>query len=1393
MSLCYQYKTHRLFRLKYSLFIQQFLAMLLLFMSGNILAGIVSLNLTDYHSNQAITGTQVVAYRIDENGKRHWYQQQVTNPEGKADFALADIEWGKTYQFGVKSNNNDFRSYSDLLTRIDSYDFIINNVQLTLKNGSDATYPLLKNYWAEILKVKPDGKYAYFDRVVTDNAGQLKVTLQDLNKGQTYVIKAPSPIFPYQYKISPVISEPVQTEFIVGNPALNVSLVDGIHGHPLIGGKVVVYEIKPENKWHWITQGETDDDGNIVFDIDGLDDPERYFLLKSNPFSNSWLYSKQIKAYGHFTFHAGTTSVTVYNGSTRDPNDVLAEQDVGFYKVLPDGKHKWIAGLKTDVHGHGRVNLHGLEDGFDYFASSRSRVGQKPYYRFDLRKEGHYDLVVGHHPVTVSLSNAYDARVLPDRDVTVYKLNEEGKRAYFVNRKTNEAGMITLDLPGLGKDTEYQFGIKAYNNYRVYSKIINAVDDYRFELGKLQIPVTNGSVNPNVSLPNYKVWIVKQDDAGQFKWHSSSQTDDNGLLQLDLPDIGQGATYAIRARSTVDNSEVQSPLISSNGVHPFVIGNPPVAVTLKDATSGNVYTNTKVTAYRILDNGEWQWYRNATTDDNGQVLMDLKEITQGAHYRFKAKVYSHTYSYSQLIQTSGNHEFLIGQVPIALSDKESGHPIQNVKVTGYEILPDGSLKWKSQGTTDSAGYITFDFLGLGEDGKRFVLKAYKPYGSNRSYFGPIVTGAGQVDFILDPDLSGQLDLVTPTIDITTPGGNVANSLGFTLSGVATDNEKILRVDVSLNDPVAGQRQLQANYNESDQSWSVAIQGDWVTQDEQIQFTADAIDYAHNKAQEIRGYLVIKDGTPPSLMITSHQDNDDVFQTGFTVLGTVADEIGIQSITASLVDPILGETIQDRPLNVSSLNGQWAFVVTNGFVSLDHSINIQLEALDYGGNLTTRTLALQTVEPNTSALHIASRISFGMTPEVLDLVKNGHDYLAEQLDPGAIDDSVFESQWEGFIPSDLNQMRQYLLSRMLFSKRQLQEVMAWFWENHFSTNYNTHDNVLYEFQENTAFRTHALGQFRDLLSASAKSPAMIYYLNNAQNRKGAPNENYAREIMELHTLGVDGGYTSTDVAELSKIFTGWQEQDGAFFFNESQHDFSDKTFLGNAIPGNGLQEGETVLNILAIHPSTARYLCGKLIVFFATDTPPLDLSQQCEAEFIASNGNMKSVIQVILGSGVFSQGRARDQVKTPLEFTIASARGFNASVDVSRLQSHLSGMGYHLFTFPVPTGYSEFAEDWVNADALFRRWRFINRAAWHNDALQMDMVQIFSRLGRTSADAIVSMISEIAFMGELTEVQYQLGLDILNSGDVFDIQAPDAPDKLKRVWATLLSLPAFQYQ
>jgi uncharacterized protein (DUF1800 family) len=313
---------------------------------------------------------------------------------------------------------------------------------------------------------------------------------------------------------------------------------------------------------------------------------------------------------------------------------------------------------------------------------------------------------------------------------------------------------------------------------------------------------------------------------------------------------------------------------------------------------------------------------------------------------------------------------------------------------------------------------------------------------------------------------------------------------------------------------------------------------------------------------------------------------------------------------------------------------------------------------------------------------------------------------------------------------INELQQAKLLRALYSERQLQEVMTDFWFNHFNIYLNKDaDQYLVTAYERDVIRAHALGKFKDLLVATAQSPALLFYLDNwlsmgpkspaavAANKGKAGqavpglNENYGRELMELHTLSVNGGYTQHDVTELARVLTGWTiqpiEQGAAFQFDAKKHEPGDKVVLGQTIPENGVNEGMQVLDILAHHPNTAKFISKKLAMRFVADDPPPALVDRLAQKFLSTDGDIREVLRTLFKSPEFWSAKAyRAKVKTPFEFVASSLRATGTDLNnPGPMLGILNKMGMPLYQMVPPTGYSMTASTWMNSEALVDRMNY----------------------------------------------------------------------------------------
>ena len=499
-----------------------------------------------------------------------------------------------------------------------------------------------------------------------------------------------------------------------------------------------------------------------------------------------------------------------------------------------------------------------------------------------------------------------------------------------------------------------------------------------------------------------------------------------------------------------------------------------------------------------------------------------------------------------------------------------------------------------------------------------------------------------------------------------------------------------------------------------------------------------------------------------------------------------------------------------------------------------------------------------------ALHVLNRLAFGPRPGDVDRVlKSGIDvWIDEQLHPDRIPDRAVEARLQqlpslrmsnaelmnklyrpivearrekkedGAAPQlrMLNQESREVVQdvvaeriiRAAESDRQLNEVMVDFWVNHFNVFAGKGlDRFFLVSYERDTIRPRIWGRFEDLLLATAKSPAMLFYLDNArsvaapENRsrraqqmierrrpdmanRGGLNENYARELMELHTLGVDGGYTQQDVTELARVLTGWtiDQKSGSFIFRPALHDAGAKTVLGVRFPGGGgIEEGEKMIRFLAHQPATAKHIAFKLSQRLVADDPPPALVDRVAKKFLDTDGDLRETVKAVITSPEFRDAKSyRAKVKSPFEYVISAIRATNATInDPLPIARALQQAGEPLYGCQPPTGYSDKAEAWVNTGALMMRLNFaLGLAANKMPGVQTDVVSLIPPQTAADAERSVDALAVALTGGDLTdETRKTVKSRILDRKSPAD--DPWDNTQLPMVAGLILGSPEFQRQ
>ncbi|MCB0030887.1 MAG: DUF1800 domain-containing protein [Anaerolineales bacterium] len=402
--------------------------------------------------------------------------------------------------------------------------------------------------------------------------------------------------------------------------------------------------------------------------------------------------------------------------------------------------------------------------------------------------------------------------------------------------------------------------------------------------------------------------------------------------------------------------------------------------------------------------------------------------------------------------------------------------------------------------------------------------------------------------------------------------------------------------------------------------------------------------------------------------------------------------------------------------------------------------------------------------------LLNRAGYGPRPGDISAARNLGlaAYLEQQLAWEAIDDSAADLYVRGLTLYNMEigelveqeardaaiELASVTYGRALMSKRQLYEAMVEFWSDHFNIYVRKNQVMLFLkiVDDRDVIRPHALGKFRDLLWASAQSPAMMAYLDNVQNNKGEPNENYARELMELHTLGVDGGYDQQDVQELARALTGLHvgrrgRRQGQLVFNENQHDTGAKVILGETLPaGQTVQQDlNQLLELLVTHPSTARFIATKLVRRFVADKPPASLIDRVATTYQETDGDIKSMLRVIFLSEEFAT--APPKLKRPYTFMMSALRALHVDFSPGRRASRgltdwLNQMGQPRHLWPPPDGYPDVSAAW--ASNLLPRWNFSLALARNSlPGINVPLEAIVSAAGVSTSPEIIGLFGQIA--------------------------------------------------
>ena len=538
-------------------------------------------------------------------------------------------------------------------------------------------------------------------------------------------------------------------------------------------------------------------------------------------------------------------------------------------------------------------------------------------------------------------------------------------------------------------------------------------------------------------------------------------------------------------------------------------------------------------------------------------------------------------------------------------------------------------------------------------------------------------------------------------------------------------------------------------------------------------------------------------------------------TGQTLFGRVMDQI-----TYDIVNVVIMPSGRETTVDVGTTTGQFAVrLFPEDLVSGEATVIVTATS-SFDEDVVTEPVSYDftAATPHGGLMQALLRMTNGPSADLYTHVREigFENYVNEQLNPDAIDDSVFEAMNIDVLGRQSQEFRDNVITRLLtddivrssYSEKQFQDVMGSFWRNHFhtATSYGSpHGSTAWRNVEDRQFyRDNAFGNFEDLLLFSARSPLMAHFLDNRESSAALPgedrteriNENYGREILELHTVGVDTNYTEEDVIASSLVFTGWSSRQinptlgfdrsfpapiHEFIFHPEDHDTEDKffpflntTITGRSGPG-GVMEGEELIAILANHPRTRQFVCGKIVQRLVADEMPENFVNSCVDAWAATNGDMGEVFRAILTEPTYTTDVALQQskFKTPYEYVTSIIRTldiypeFDETEPLSYLvwaRNALLQSGYDPYDHFVPTGMGEVAEDWMTTAVMMSQYKWATNFTNSSQIVNSGIVQQISDAGVETAEEVAAYMLTVATADRFTREEFEQMVNALNLAD-----------------------------
>lgn len=1342
----------------------------------------VTVNLTDWTSNAALSAQRVEVRERLGNGTLAWITARETDGNGRVKLDLDGLESGRRYVVRVKP----YLQYIERdVTAAGWISIRAGRVPATVING-DSGAPLANTEVSLFTRTSASAAWQYEFKSTTGSDGTL--LLDPVHLGvQEYSLRAASPV-DGSLKYSQVFKLAGPLNFAVGNRGLTVKVANAKNNAPIGALQVWANEILSTGSLGSTITRITDTAGIARFDLDGLGKGKRY-RIRTKPFFHT--IERDISTTGWLDVPAGVLRVRVESGAN---GMALPATEVKVHKLLASESRQTISVMSTERDGTLVLDPPDLGN-TRYQLSAVSPIDGSIKFSQVLDTAGDAVFSVGSAGVTVRLRDYKSGSALAGQTVTVYERKTDGSLMGLFSRSTDASGQLRLDLDGVGTQRHYVLRTKPYLQTIERDITGNGLLDIR--AGNLRVLLKrgdNGQAYPDAAV---RVLAVRAD--GEYEGITTFQTPANGELVLDLADLGT-TQYVFRAPSAVDGSLKYSPVVSTPGQTTFTVGNTPLPVRLVDFQTRAVLGNTMLQVHELNADDSLTWVTQRATDANGAATFDLDGLGKGRRYVVRTRPFAQWLDYT----VSSTTPLVIegGRATVLLMDTDNGRPMAGVDVQARNKAADGSLSNTiGAGATDANGRIRFDPPALGAGGVA-VFTAVNPFANGVNYHSAPSVNTGLFRFDVSREGPRRLDRTPAELSVTLPRVSQRVSLGgVVLGGYVSDDTEIRDVAVELFNGNTLLGRYLANVDVHTRRWTVQTPSLAVADNTRLTVRVTATDRDYNGTTTQFAVTAVQDVTPPTVSFRSPSEGSVTNGRGLLVMGFVRDDTQWKTVQVRIEE---GSTIRTgyRTVEVDPSSGDWAFAVPAELMKGKTTLTIRARATDTRLNAGEQTRTVS-IDPNSDTLrHLLARATFGESPALLDEARRtGYTaFLDQQLAPFSIDDSALETRLATMPVTTRDTLVQQMLTRASLSKRHLNEVMTAFWDNHFNTDFNRHGRFEREQADNAAFRQHALGRFRDLLGASARSTAMMAYLDNMHSHKRAPNENYARELLELHTMSE--GYTQQDIDEVARAFTGWTILDQTFAYAPDRHDDDAKIVLGQTIPaGGGEADGEQVLDILAARPETARHVCRKLAMRFVADEPPAALVMRCANLFLSqrqASNQLAQVLRLIFMSTEFRDAANRgSKVKDSMQFALAAMRateGLRSGNDLPRIVANLA---QPLLTYPAPDGYAMDSASWTGPYLYRTRLEFVGALMEsHPQGTNVSAnprALLHSWPVANTTEGVAARVLQNLNGGAFDASELATAIATLTDDGArpFALDAPHADEALARLVRTAMSLPRYQ--